>query len=145
MNPYLKFGGLSAIIIGTLVWLGADGINDTKSYYKTISEVDQMGMQAKTKRIRVAGNVEKGSIHRVGTGVEFVLVEQDHKMKVLYSGTEPLPDTFKDEAQAVADGRMGDGGVFHASKIAAKCASKYEAKPGGNYNTPPVNQKRAAL
>jgi hypothetical protein len=42
---------------------------------------------------------------------------------------DPLPDTFRDGAQALADGEMGRDGVFHASKIQAKCASKYEAKP----------------
>ena len=35
-----------------------------------------------------------------------------------------------DGAQALADGKMGTDGVFQASKIQAKCASKYEAKPG---------------
>jgi cytochrome c-type biogenesis protein CcmE len=41
-----------------------------------------------------------------------------------------LPDTFRDGAQALADGAMGADGVFHASKIQAKCASKYAPKPG---------------
>ena len=47
----------------------------------------------------------------------------------LYTGIDPLPDTFKDNAQALADGKLGPDGVFHASKVQAKCASKYEAKP----------------
>jgi len=35
-------------------------------------------------------------------------------------------------AQALADGKLGADGVFHATKIQAKCASKYEAKPVQN-------------
>ncbi len=50
-------------------------------------------------------------------------------LNVVYTGTDPLPDTFKDNAQALADGRFGPDGIFEASKIQAKCASKYEAKP----------------
>ena len=50
-------------------------------------------------------------------------------MNVVYTGTDPLPDTFKDNAQALADGRLGPDGVFEANKIQAKCASKYESKP----------------
>jgi cytochrome c-type biogenesis protein CcmE len=50
-------------------------------------------------------------------------------LKVVYKGIDPLPDTFKDDAQALADGKLGPDGVFQASKIQAKCASKYEAKP----------------
>jgi cytochrome c-type biogenesis protein CcmE len=50
-------------------------------------------------------------------------------LSVVYTGTDPLPDTFKDNAQALADGRLSPDGTFEASKIQAKCASKYEAKP----------------
>jgi cytochrome c-type biogenesis protein CcmE len=49
---------------------------------------------------------------------------------VVYDGAEPVPDTFRDGAQALADGKMGPDGVFRASKIQAKCASKYQSKPG---------------
>ena len=91
-----------------------------------------MSPAEKTKKLRVGGLVEAGSIKRSGSTVDFVLVEGEWKMKISYSGSEPLPDTFKDGSQALIDGRMGDG-VFHATKIAAKCASKYEAKPGQNY------------
>ena len=66
----------------------------------------------------------------MGSRVEFVLVQENTKLKVAYTGTDPLPDTFKDGAQALADGKLGKDGVFQANKIQAKCASKYEAKPG---------------
>ena len=145
MSNYVKFGGLVVIILGTLVWLAAGGINDTKSYYKTISEIGQMGDIAQQKRIRVVGDVEKGSIVRRGGQVEFVLVEMEtqKQLKVVYSGIDPLPDTFRDGSQALADGKMASNGVFHANKIAAKCASKYEAKPGQNVKEKPLNQKAA--
>ena len=130
MKTYWKFAGLVAVIVGTLVWLAVGGISQTKTYYKTISELDQMGGDALGKRLRVAGDVEPGSIVRNGRDVEFVLRQEQLKLKVVYSGTEPLPDTFRDGAQALADGKMGRNGVFQASKIQAKCASKYEAKPG---------------
>ena len=130
MKTYIRFGALIIIIIGTLVWLAAGGISDTKSYYKTISEINQMGAKAYGKRIRVVGDVEQGSIVRRGREVEFVILESGRKLKVVYDGAEPLPDTLRDGAQALADGKLGPDGVFRANKIAAKCASKYEAKPG---------------
>jgi cytochrome c-type biogenesis protein CcmE len=146
MKTYIRFGVLVVVIIGTLVWLAAGGINDTKSYYKTINEISQMGEKALGKRIRVVGDVEQGSIVRHGREVEFVLIESGKKLKVVYAGTEPLPDTFRDGAQALADGKIDTAGVFHADKIAAKCASKYEAKPGQKYGNPsPINQKQAGI
>ena len=130
MKRYGKFAALIAVVIGTLVWLASAGMNETKTYYKTISELGQMGDNAYGKRLRVGGDVETGSIQRVGKQVEFVITQDSKKLKIAYTGSEPLPDTFKDGAQALADGRLDKDGVFRAAKIQAKCASKYEAKPG---------------
>jgi cytochrome c-type biogenesis protein CcmE len=130
MKQYGKFAALIALIVGTLVWLAAGGINETKTYYKTIEELNQMGENALGKRLRVAGDVASGSITRSGRQVRFVLVQNDRKLPVIYDGVDPLPDTFRDGAQALADGRLGPDGVFRASRIQAKCASKYEAAPG---------------
>jgi cytochrome c-type biogenesis protein CcmE len=129
MNAYFKFGILIVIIVGSLVWLALGGIRDTKTYYKTIPELAQMGKAAQTQRLRVGGDVRPGSIVKQGSQVSFVLHQGAQQLNVVYSGADPLPDTFKDNAQALADGRLGPDGVFQATKIQAKCASKYEAKP----------------
>jgi cytochrome c-type biogenesis protein CcmE len=129
MNNYVKFGLLIAAILGTLAWLAVGGISDTKTYYKTIAEVHAMPKDGVEKRIRVGGDVEPKSIQRDGTMTRFMLAQDNLRLPVVYTGKDPLPDTFKDGAQALADGKLGSDGVFHASKIQAKCASKYEAKP----------------
>jgi cytochrome c-type biogenesis protein CcmE len=129
MKTYLKFGALTVLIIGSLVWLAVGGISDTKTYYKTIPELGQMGKSAQNQRLRVGGDVKPGSIVKAGAQVSFVLHQGAKTLNVVYSGSDPLPDTFRDNAQALAEGRLGPDGVFTASKIQAKCASKYEAKP----------------
>jgi len=129
MNTYLKFGILMVLIVGSLVWLAVGGIKDTKSYYKTIPELQQMGSAARGQRLRVGGVVQPGSIAKSGAQVSFVLHQGVKTLNVVYAGTDPLPDTFKDNAQALADGSLGPDGVFEARKIQAKCASKYEAGP----------------
>jgi cytochrome c-type biogenesis protein CcmE len=136
MNTYWKFGAILAVIIGVLVWLAMDGVTKSKTYYKEIREVNQMGDRAQGQRLRVNGYVEQGSILRDGSKVSFILhqnpsvLRQDPvRLAVVYNGIDPLPDTFKDNAQAMADGKVGQDGVFHASKVQAKCASKYESKP----------------
>jgi cytochrome c-type biogenesis protein CcmE len=129
MNTYLKFGILVILIVGSLVWLAVGGVRDTKTYYKTIPELQKMGKTAQGQRLRVGGDVQPGSIVKSGAQVSFVLHQGVQTLNVLYSGSDPLPDTFRDNAQALADGRLGPDGVFEASKIQAKCASKYEAKP----------------
>ena len=130
MKPWLKFAILIVAILGTLGWLAAGGVNEGKTYYKTISEVAAMGSDAQGKRLRVGGDVESNSIVRDGTAVRFTLKQDALKLNVVYTGADPLPDTFRDSAQALADGKMRPDGTFEASKIQAKCASKYEGKPG---------------
>jgi cytochrome c-type biogenesis protein CcmE len=130
-SKYLKFGAVTVVILISLGYLAYTGVQESKSYYVTISELRGMGNGAFTKRLRVAGNVQPGSIKRKGTQVEFVLVEQGNTLPVIYTGTEAPPDTFKDDSQALADGSFGHDGIFHAKGLQAKCASKYAPKQGG--------------
>ncbi len=129
-STYLKFGAAITLILVSLGFLAYTGVQESKSYYVTIKELQGMGQEGRDRRLRVAGNVAPGSIKRQGKRVEFTLVEEDRRMPVVYTGSEPLPDTFVDNSQALADGRYTREGVFEAKKIQAKCASKYEAKPG---------------
>ena len=135
MHKNIKFGLIIVVILGTLGWLAAGGINQTASYYKEIAELERLAPRWVDRRLRVGGDVEANSITREGRDVHFVLVQEKdgvkRRLNVVYSGIDPLPDTFKDNApcQALVDGKLGSDNVFHATKLQAKCASKYEAKP----------------
>lgn len=136
-KKYLKFGAAISVIVLTLAYLAYLGAKESKSYYVTIKELHKMGDSAYAKRLRVAGNVQPGSIKRQGTHVQFVLMEEDQTLNVDYTGTEAPPDTFKDDSQALADGRFDHDGTFHAKALQAKCASKYAPQqPGAPGNRP---------
>jgi cytochrome c-type biogenesis protein CcmE len=147
MKKYGKFAALVVIVLGTLAWLATSGMSSNQTYYKTITELGQMGDRAYGERIRVGGDVENGSIQRIGSEVQFVLIQDKTKLRVAYTGSEPLPDTFKDGAQALADGKLGKDQVFRAAKIQAKCASKYEVKPGSLAPgaTPNINTGKSTI
>ena len=75
------------------------------------------------------GFVQPGSIVPNGPNVTFVMNEfESHTpkaatgrlMTVVYKGTEPPPDTFKDDSEAIADGTFGRDGVFHANDTAGQ-------------------------
>jgi cytochrome c-type biogenesis protein CcmE len=131
-NPQtLRIGIAVAIVLGVIAYLAVTSVNAGKSYYVTIGELQAMGSKAYTRHLRVAGDVQANSIRRDGAGARFVLVEQGRTLAVNYQGIEPPPDTFKDGSQALAVGTYGRDGVFHATELQAKCASKYApAKPG---------------
>jgi len=136
----VRVGIAIAVILGTIGWLAFTGVSSNKSYYVTIAELGGMGDKAYHNQLRVEGFVQPGSIEQNGTHVTFVLNEfESHSekagtgrlLKVEYKGSEPPPDTFKDDSQALAAGTYGRDGVFHATTLQAKCASKYApAEPG---------------
>lgn len=146
----LQVGIAIFVVLGTVIYLAISGAQANKSYYVTISELQGMGSKAYARHLRVAGNVGVGSIQRNGTHAQFTLVEQGKILPVQYQGSEPPPDTFKDNAQALAIGTFGRDGVFHATELQAKCASKYApAKPGAVPTpivpAPAANSSSAAL
>ena len=63
-------------------------------------------------------------------------MEEDQSLRVSYQGSEPPPDTFKDNSQALAIGEFGRDGVFHARELQAKCASRYAPQQGGSTEPP---------
>jgi cytochrome c-type biogenesis protein CcmE len=137
----VRIGIAVAIIVGTIVWLAWSGYGASKSYYVTIAELSGMGDKAYHSHLRVEGFVVPGSIEQDGPRVTFVLNEfESHSpkaatgrlLRVNYKGAEPPPDTFKDDAQALADGSYGRDGVFHANELQAKCASKYAPARSGS-------------
>lgn len=120
-----RIGTAIIIVLAAISYLAVSGVRANKSYYVTIQELQAMGSKAYTRNLRVAGNVLPGSIQHTGTNANFVLVENSNKLRVSYEGEDPPPDTFKDNSQALAIGTYGRDGVFHATQLQAKCASKY--------------------
>lgn len=142
MKSPLKFTVGSLIIVGALGALAYVGFTESKTYYHTIAELSQLNSSARGQRMRVAGDVKVGSIVPLAGRVDFILVEQGNSLPVSYVGRDPLPDTFKDGAQALVEGKLMSNGTFVAEQIQAKCASKYEATPGqtapGASHSPPA-------
>ncbi len=142
-KKYIQFGVAIGIVVLALGYLAFTGVQESKSYYVTIKELREMDNSVYAKRLRVAGNVQPGSIKRQGTRVEFTLLEEGRTLPVIYNGTEAPPDTFKDESQALAEGTFGRDGVFHAKKLQAKCASKYAPQEGQPGSTTPSSNEPA--
>ena len=125
-----KFAVGIGIILSTMVWLGWIGFEETKTYYYTVSEMAKLEGREAAHRMRVRGGVKDGSIARYQGRVDFILEENGKSVAVSYVGRDPLPDTFKDGADALVEGRRTPDGRFVADMVQAKCASKYEATPG---------------
>ena len=116
-SKWLIGGGL--IVLG-LVVLGTWAVTSpgALSYYKTPSE---LGEQALGRTLRVGGRV--ADLERDGSLVTFDLSDGHEAVRVVYRGD--VPDTLKNSTDAVAEGSLRADGSLHATRVQAKCSSKF--------------------
>ena len=122
----LILGG--AVIIVALGWLGFVGFQESKAYYITVDEFSAMRGELDGKTLKLAGDVVAGSIDRSGPQMEFAIASPKTNIRVRYVGSGIIPDTFQDGSKALVEGKLDTDGVFNASHIEARCASKYETE-----------------
>lgn len=115
------------LVLAGIGWLAFSNFSKA-NYFFPVDEMPPAGSPIYNGELRVKGRVVPGTIENATKPVRFTIQENDVSLKVVYIGTEPLPDMFKDRAEAVVDGRLNADGVFEATQLQAKCASKYEAK-----------------
>lgn len=145
MKKQIKFAVGSGVIIVSLAFLAWLGYGESKTYYHTIAELQTLTGSARSQRMRLGGTVAPGSIHRLSGRVDFVLEGEGKSLPVSYIGGDPLPDTFTDKAQALVEGHPAQDGRFVAEHVQAKCASKYEAAPGGTGGATPSSTERSGM
>lgn len=139
------------LLLGAFIILAAIGVyvftstNATQQYFLTLSELKDKGDLATRESVRVGGNLAPNSTHINSKAVsaEFTITDGTNVLPVVYKGV--LPDTFEKSTQVIAEGKVGNDGVFHASLVLAKCPSKYDpsqidwhssTQPGNlNYST----------
>jgi len=77
------------------------------------------------KRFRIGGMVEAGSVKRQADGVtvRFVVTDTAKVVPVEFRGS--LPDLFREGKGVVAQGQLGQDGVFQADEVLAKHDENY--------------------
>lgn len=145
MRNRAKFGVGIGVIVVSLAFLAWLGYGESKTYYHTIAEYQSLQGSARSHRMRLSGTVAPGTIKHLPGRVEFVLEEQGKSLPVTYTGSDPLPDTFVDKSQALVEGRPSNYGKFVAEHVQAKCASKYEAAPGGDRPAPAATTQTSTM
>lgn len=128
----LKFVLGPAVIVVTLIWIGYSAFQQLGAYDQTVAELYAMadtGGLAVEDQIRVTGEVLPGTIHYEPGVVRFDIkdkAEPEKTLQIQYVSNDPLPDAFRDYAEAVVTGTYAGEGVFNGTYLQAKCASKYE-------------------
>lgn len=117
-----------AIVCGAVGFLIVSSVDAGVSYYLHVDEVTRDPGKWVGKPLQLHGYVKPGTIvtRPDGTTIDRTFVEQwqGATLEVHFRGV--VPDTFKDNAEVVAKGRLRPGGVFEADDLTAKCPSKYQ-------------------
>ena len=118
----LILGGL--LVLGGVAALVLNAFQSNLVFFFSPTQV-AAGEAPKGKPFRIGGMVKEGSIRREADGVtlRFIITDTEKDMSVAYKGI--LPDLFKEGKGAVAQGKLGEDGLFTASEVLAKHDENY--------------------
>jgi len=123
----LYFVVAGMVLLGVAAALVLYAMNDTLVFFYSPSEL--LTKQVPPGRtLRIGGRVETGSVARDadGTTVHFRVTDRAKTVAVIYKGI--LPDLFREGQGVVAEGTLGQDGVFVAAEVLAKHDEKYMPK-----------------
>jgi cytochrome c-type biogenesis protein CcmE len=121
-------GGVA--ILGAVIYLVFANTQASAVYYMTVSELKSCKV-CTTQSVRVAGNVQAGTIvyDNAHIQVRFVINDGSQSLPVVYSGI--VPDIFRAGVTVVVEGHYTGQGPFQAQTLLTKCPSKFQvATPG---------------
>ena len=118
----LILGGL--IVLGAVAALVLNAFRSNLVFFFSPTQV-VAGEAPQGKPFRIGGMVKEGSVRREADGVtlSFVVTDTEKDLAVRYKGI--LPDLFREGKGAVAQGKIGEDGVFVASEVLAKHDENY--------------------
>jgi cytochrome c-type biogenesis protein CcmE len=108
--------------VGYLIYAASGG---SAEYYLTVSELRS---HTGSGIVRVAGVVQD-DVQKSDGGLHVLFTEKDGTASVPVDYTGTLPDIFKPGITVVAEGKLGNDGVFHARTVLAKCPSRFSTTP----------------
>lgn len=125
----LIVAGLAGLGIATALVLSA--FQNNLVFFFSPSQVASKEAPA-GRTFRIGGLVENGSVKRDTDGltVRFVVTDTAKSVPVVYKGI--LPDLFKEGRGCVAQGKVGNDGVFYADQVLAKHDENYMPPEAGD-------------
>ena len=96
------------------------------------------------RTFRVGGLVQDGSVQRDNDGltVRFAITDTAKTIPLVYKGI--LPDLFKEGKGCVAQGRVGNDGIFYADQVLAKHDENYMPPEAGKAIDAAKHEREAA-
>ena len=123
---------LAAFVLfaGAMGYLLFAGLTENSVYFLNVSEAKAATPQ-QLKQARLFGVVAPLEDGKSINAVSFQLLDKDDPsfaIPVVYSGL--VPDGFKEGAEVMVEGGLGNNGSFSAKTLMTKCPSKYQNRKG---------------
>jgi len=112
--------GLGAVFAAGALVLSA--LDDSLTFFYGPADLVERP-DAFSRRVRLGGLVEPGSLVREGAAVRFTVTDGQVSLPVTFSGV--LPDLFREGQGVVAEGRLSQDGHFAAETVLAKHDENY--------------------
>jgi cytochrome c-type biogenesis protein CcmE len=115
-------GGVA--VLGLAAALVLNAFQSNLVFFFTPTQV-AAGEAPKGKTFRIGGMVKEGSLKRQPDGLtmQFIVTDTAKEFPVAYTGI--LPDLFREGKGVVAQGKLGENGLFTASEVLAKHDENY--------------------
>ena len=125
MSVLVRWGLPVAVVAACVGYLIYSASGGSAEYYVTVSE---LRAHPSSSDVRVAGVVEN-DVQKSDGGLRVRFTEKDATAAMPVEYTGALPDIFQPGITVVAEGRLGQDGVFHATTLLAKCPSRFSTQP----------------
>ena len=110
-------------VLGLAAWLVFNALGNNMSYFYSPTEVVEK-KAPEDHLFRLGGMVVNGSVERgKELTVRFAVTDTANAVNVEYTGI--LPDLFEEGQGVIAQGKLGDNGIFVASEVLAKHDENY--------------------
>lgn len=116
---------LILVAVGGVGFMMFDG-TESETYFYEVDKAVAKAEKIKGKVIRIKGNVEKGSIVRTKGKLETTFRLTTKGKSILVHYNKAMPDTFEEEREVVAQGKVNDKLEMQADEVVVKCPSRYE-------------------
>ena len=111
-------------LLGVASALVLFAFNDNLVFFMSPTDLAAKGAP-ETRRLRLGGLVENGSVARQADGrtIDFKVTDGSKDVPVVFGGV--LPDLFREGQGVVVEGALGKDGVFKADTVLAKHDERY--------------------
>ena len=127
MNSRKKLIAVGIVVIGALSYLLITGLFSYSMHDAEVADILANPVQYEGKGVKVSGTVKNGSIDKAPNSLIFTMKDPESDAFIQVSYKCIVPDSFMDDATVILEGKYdSENKEFVASKLMAKCPSRYE-------------------